>query len=328
MKLAPITFFVAVAALLSAGLGGCSPDDLTGGEKKACVIYASAECAKLDSCVLHGVANRYGDPATCLARLTAGCEANAGTHDSATTTGSLEGCANALPGAACGDFERDTIALCAPAQGTLATGDACAFSSQCSSTFCQLVAGTLCGTCQPLTTIGASCATTDCSRGYVCVASTKTCQAPSAEGTACGDTEPCGFALTCVTASGSTMGTCQATGTAVGAACDPRHETGPGCDQQAGLVCDGATGMCIELTYAGAGQPCGNVSGTEIACDGASVCFGVSGTTPGMCKALVKEGSACDPTSGPTCMSPARCVGPGLPTNPGTCQLPDGKVCK
>ena len=309
-------------------LAACSTSDLTRAEKKQCVAYATAACAKLDSCVVRGVARRFGDSPTCISRLAAGCEANAGTRDSALSAGSLEGCINALPGADCGDFERDTLAACAPPQGPLGTGDACAFSSQCASTFCQIVTGTSCGTCQPLTSIGASCATVDCSRGYVCVASTTTCQAPSAEGTACGPSEPCGFSLTCVTPSGAMTGRCQATGANVGVACDQKQVTGPGCDEEAGLACDGTTSTCIDLAYAAAGQLCGNVSGTVVACDGASECFGASGTTTGTCEALARDGSACDTSAGPGCMSPARCVAGGGAVTAGTCVLPSSRACQ
>lgn len=309
-------------------LAACSTSDLTPEEKRQCIAYATAACAKLDSCVVRGVSHRFGDRATCVSRLTAGCEANAGTHDSALAPASLEDCIDALPGAACGDFERDTLAACAPPQGPLGTGDGCAFSSQCSSTFCQIVTGTSCGTCQPLTSIGATCAAADCSRGYVCVASTTTCQAPGAEGTGCTPSEPCGFSLTCVTPSGATKGTCQATGASVGVACDSKHEVGPGCDEEAGLACDRTTAACIDLAYAGVGQPCGNVSGTAVACDGASECSGASGTTPGTCAALVKEGSACDLGGGPACMAPARCITGGGAGTARTCVLPSARSCR
>ena len=310
-------------------VAGCAASDLTLGEKKACAALAQAECDKLEACVLDGVGRRYGAAGTCLARRQASCEASAGAHASGTTPGSIEGCTLALADAACGDFERDTIPLCAPAQGQLGENAACAFSSECHSTFCQLVTGTGCGTCQPRTTLGASCATTSCSRGFVCVSSTLTCQAPSAGGAQCSDGEPCGFALTCVTPSGAATGTCEPAGSSVGASCDPAHATGPGCDELRGLACDRATDRCINLTYAGAGQPCGDVSGTTVACDAASVCFGASDTAQGHCQALVREGSACDTGAGPACMAPARCVtgsGAGA-TTAGTCELPSAQTC-
>ncbi len=316
--------FVLVLVLCTAG---CASSDLTAGEKKACVAYAQAACAKLDACVFDGVGRRYGDLATCLARVGASCEENAAAHASGASPGSIEGCTNALPDATCGDFERDTLPLCAPAQGNLGTGAPCAFSSECHSTFCQLVTGTACGTCQPLTSPGASCATTACSRGFVCVASTMTCQPPSAAGTACNDSEPCGYSLTCVTPPGAATGTCEAAGASVGATCDAKHETGPGCEALRGLVCDRTTDRCINLTFAGAGQPCGNVSGTVVACDGASVCSGASGTTPGTCQALVTEGRACDTGPGPTCMAPARCVTGSATATGGTCELPTARTC-
>jgi hypothetical protein len=83
--------------------------------------------------------------------------------------------------------------------------------------------------------------------------------------------------------------------------------------------------MCVAAPYVGAGGACGDVSNKIVLCNGASICFGASGTTPGTCKAIALEGQACDTSAGPSCMAPARCV--TTASTAGTCQLPDPATC-
>jgi len=295
---------------------------------EACTQTAAASCAKLDQCIKNGVVTRYGDLATCQARLKQSCVSSLGAPATGNTPAFVEVCAAAIPAATCADYEGANVAACATKMGTLATGAACTYAAQCATAFCAIAKGTNCGVCAATSNPGDSCATTTCSRGLTCVASTSTCQVDGATNAACDRDHPCGFGLSCVGAAMTTMGTCQPSGKTVGAACDSRRMTAPACDANQGLTCDAVSKMCVALTYASDGMPCGLVGTTVTACGNASVCYGSSGVTPGTCKAAAKDGAACDTDAGPGCLPPARCVTGSATVTSGMCQLADAAACK
>lgn len=273
-----------------------------------------------------GVVSRYGDVATCQRRMTDNCVAALRARDTGNSAAAVRDCAAAIPSATCDAFEGGTVAACAPKAGARMNGAACTYSAQCQSTFCQLTRGTGCGTCAAPSKAGDACATVTCSRGFTCAAN-DTCQPDGALSATCGRDLPCGYGLSCVTPMRAMSGTCQTAVSTVGAACDPRRETGPGCAAWARLTCDATSRTCVDEPLAQPGQPCGVIGGVVTGCAGAATCIGASGMTPGSCKALALEGQPCDTTAGPACMSPARCITGGGTATAGTCQLPDATTC-
>ena len=313
---------LSVLLVVAASCSSSGPD-----VQQTCTQLASAQCAKLDSCIKNGVTQRYGDLATCQTRLSRACVTSAGAASTGATTTSIAACTTAIPGADCSTFEDNELAACAPQIGALASGAACAYPAQCQSGFCAITKGTNCGVCATPTTAGASCATSSCVRGQVCNASTQLCEIPGTNGASCDAGHSCGFQLSCVTPAGQAEGSCQASGTTAGVACDLKRELAPACDASSALACDSKTKMCTEQTYATAGGACGFVGTSVVACTSASTCFGASGTIAGACKALALEGQACDTAAGPGCMAPARCVTGSATATAGTCQLPDPAAC-
>jgi len=293
----------------------------SGDDDEACLKLAAAQCDKLATCEHDGVANEYGDEPACESRLRDACKAQFEASHSGARASAVETCADALHDATCSDFEAGIVDECQPQPGTLADGQPCALSPQCSSGFCALLVNGACGTCAALTAAGDDCSTTICAPGFSCTPS-KTCTPYGAAGADCNADEPCASALTCVTAAGATNGTCVDDAAQAGAPCDPAHAAAPDCDALSGFSCDPATHTCTALTYANAGQPCGDVAGTTVACSRQSSC--VNGT----CVAYADDGHACDVMAGPSCAPPAVCVTSGSGVTQGTCALLDATQCK
>ena len=306
-------------------LAGC-PKPVSADE--ACADSGIANCTKLDQCVLNGTTIRYGGASTCQTRQKQACLVRLGATGTGNTPAAVEGCVSEVPSASCSDFDMGNIPECQAKSGTGANGAPCAFGGQCASANCAIVTGTNCGTCAAANQAGDSCATTSCSQGLVCVAATQQCQPRGNAGTACDANHPCGAGLSCVTPAGMAAGTCQGAGNSVGAACDPKHQTAPGCDPNAGLYCDASTNTCATFTYVTAGAQCGSVNHVTAACTNASSCFGAAGQTPGTCVADAVEGMPCDTQAGPSCIPPAACVTGGAAATSGVCRLPDPTVCQ
>jgi hypothetical protein len=147
--------------------------------------------------------------------------------------------------------------------------------------------------------------------GLVCT-SELVCRVPSALDAACAERQPCAFPWTCSNAR------CSAALVA-GAACDP---VGDRCDRYAGLACGGlASSTCNRWLVASAGQACGNTPAGWAECGAAGRCRVAAGAAMGTCDSHAADGGACaEGTAGPTCLSPARCVG-------GVCRLPVAGEC-
>lgn len=117
-------------------------------------------------------------------------------------------------------------------------------------------------------------------------------------------------------------GQCKPAGATVGATCDAKQKTAPGCDREKGLYCT-AGGVCAAIAHAAATQPCGLVNGAEVDCAGGGRCVIPASATEGTCVAPAADGAACDSASGPPCLAPAKCVVTGGGTA-GTCRVPNG----
>jgi hypothetical protein len=303
-------------------LSGC----LSLSADQACADSSAATCTKLDQCVLNATTVRYAGGSTCQARQKEACLARLRAPSTGNNPNAVEGCASSLPAAPCSEFDLGDIPECEAKIGALADGAPCTFSGQCQSANCAILNGTNCGTCAPVNVAGDSCATTSCSTGFTCVATTQQCQPRGALGNTCDTGHPCSAGLSCFTPAGTSPGTCKTAGSIVGAQCDPKHETDPGCDPNAGLYCDSTSKTCRAITYVTSGA-CGFVNGATVACTLASTCFGAQGQTPGTCKPNASDLMPCDTQAGPSCIPPARCVTGGPSATVGVCQLPDPTKC-
>lgn len=298
---------------------GCG-SDLTA--EQACSDVAESRCAKLSSCSPTDLERRWGDLTTCETREKLACMQGLTASATGATPPSVEECSTALAAATCDAFLSKVMPPpeCLAQMGPAALGAACAFNAQCKSSFCALADDALCGVCAVQPVAGDSCATTGCGPELSCVKATMLCQAPVASGGACDRTMPCGTGLSCVGSTMTTMGTCMADATTVGATCDPQRKTGPGCDAGSGLACNTMTKQCVMQPDVAAGMPCGLIANVETRCAGGATCEIPTGQTTGTCVAPAADGAACDATNGPDCLFPAKCVA-------GTCQLPGSSSC-
>ena len=315
---------------------------------RACMDVATAQCNKRATCSDNfGISRVFGSSSVCEMRLAAECVASLAATGTAATPQSREACASDLATAdySCTDlFDNSPTATCTPPMGSLASGTACGASAQCASTWCDVGKDQVCGTCQPLPTVGASCAVdADCGRGLACAVpagmTTGQCAAyVPANGACLAGKNPCAAGLSCVgeNVAAGTMGTCQPDGSTVGATCDSTRKTLPACDAALGLACipSGAgmtTGTCQAIMLVAANQTCGAIGTPTTAvaeCAGGGLCVKASSTSrTGTCVAPAADGAACDSVAGPPCLAPARCVPTSAGSTAGTCKVPDATMC-
>jgi hypothetical protein len=310
----------AAATTSSTGSGPTASD--------ACAAYASALCARTDACSNGFLVKLwYGDATTCQARTTAACENALAADGTSATPSGTEACATALGAFACADlFDGKLPAECAAPPGKRANGTACAFSAQCQSDYCAIGDAMACGTCADKPTEGASCAATgECGAGTgLRCTPASVCHAPGIAGAACDPSTPCGYGLSCVGATATAVGHCQAAGSTVGAACSDKGVTAPECDATLGLRCKAMA--CVAIGLAGTDGACGEVAGVPTACSAAGHCVLPPASKTGTCEAAAADGAACDDTNGPTCTRPAHCVTSGASTA-GKCTLVDAGAC-
>ena len=317
--------------------------------EKACGDQAQALCALRDTCSPgYNVKLNYGSDSVCDQRAKQNCLNSLNGTGTGNTPDHVEACAMAYPSEACTDlFDDNPVAACVAPTGTLATGAACGAPAQCESTYCAVTQYTICGTCQPLPAVGATCQVqADCGRDLACAtaanATSGTCAAFVGSGGAClTGVSPCGNSLGCVgeDPATSTMGTCQTNGTTVGAACDASRKTMAACNTSMGLVCipSGAgtsIGTCQNIVLVGNGATCGSIGTPETsfaACSASGLCQKAAPTDKtGTCVAPAMDGMPCnnDPSIGPPCLTPAKCVVPaGSSGTAGTCTFPNAATC-
>jgi hypothetical protein len=341
------------ATTTTTGNGGATTTTGNGGgsttDEKACGDQANALCALRDMCSPgFDVKDVYGSDTVCQERNKQSCLNNlngTGTGNSATH---VEACSMAYPSEACSDFfDGNPVAACVPPAGTLATGAACGASAQCASTYCAVTQYTVCGTCQPLPVAGATCqVTADCGRDLGCAipsgATSGTCTPFLASGGAClTGTTLCANSFSCVgdDPTTSTMGMCQTNGTTVGAACDGSRKTMPACNNSMGLVCiptaaGSAVGTCQNITFVGSGKTCGTIGTPEtsfVDCSAGGLCQKAAPTDKtGTCVEPAMDAMPCnqDPSIGPPCLAPSKCVVPaGSAGTAGTCTFPNPTTC-
>jgi hypothetical protein len=295
--------------------------------QQACNDRAKAACNLLNSCRQNGATIVYGTLGICITQLANECMTGLIAPGTASSPGSVENCAKALPSESCQNYlQNNPVSQCLPQSGSNPDGAACAFNAQCQHAFCAIPAGTVCGTCQGPPAIGDSCASTPCGYNQVCTPS-QVCAAYVASGGAC-DTmnNICAPHLACVIAAGMNSGTCQTKLTTAGAACDSKLQTAPDCDVESGLYCDGTSKMCVAYTYAVGGMPCGSMNnGAAYALCESGLCYDDGSGSGAMCVPTAGVGESCDTMMGPTCLAPGVCAISGGTS--GTCTALDGTMC-
>jgi hypothetical protein len=262
------------------------------------------------------------------------CQSGVALPGSGLTDGTLEACASAVESAGCA---AGPVPAACNITGTLPAGAACNQDFQCQSGGCfqsltpgEAGASDSCATCLPIAQLGQPC-TTVCPPGATCDHSmaTPTCvqvMLGDAGATCDGQALQCGTGLYCnnsatcavLPAAGqpcTTNGLCAAPAACVGPTCEPPGATGSTCEVDftcaAGLGCGAASQTCGAVTWASAGQPCGDLVRCLVGdCNG------------GICSTVIADGQACtvgDTSS--TCDTFAQCQG-------GTCVLQDSQVCR
>jgi hypothetical protein len=354
MQMPMKTFALAALLLASAACGGGgSSGGGAGGSSasstKACNDNAAALCMLRDGCGPgYDIARTYGSQTVCEQRTAQNCINSLDAKGTGNSAEHVEGCASAYPSESCTDFfDNNPVAACVPPAGTLAMGAPCGAPGQCTSTYCAVSSTSVCGTCQPLPVAGAACQVqADCGRDLACAVPSGTgsgvCAAWVDTGGAClTGVAPCKNGLACVgdDVTSSTMGTCQAQPAMDGAACQTTRKTIPNCGN--GFACivpaGGTNGMgtCKPITLVSAGAMCGGLGSptvTSVAqCKAGGLCQKAAPNDPtGTCIAAAADGAACDsdPSLGPPCLAPAKCVPPvGSPGTAGTCVVPNAATC-
>jgi hypothetical protein len=307
-----------------AGAPDAGPPPLTADE--ACAARAAASCERLSACSIFALQTRFGDLATCEARQKLACTLSLAAPDTGATPATDEACAAALKTVACDAYlDGDLPEPCLPRVGTRVAGAACLFAAQCQSAFCGIAKGSTCGTCTTAPGIGSSCATFACKSGLICVKETSLCESPEVLNASCDRGHPCGPGLSCVGQAAGTPGRCGNFAAAENVTCDPKEKVAPDCDHRLGLFC--VANQCARATYATAGQACGAVNGSAVACLADANCEKPAGSNQGTCVAPAADGAACDADVGPHCTTPARCV-PTVAGQPaGLCLVPDTSKC-
>ena len=106
---------------------------------QACADFATANCNRLDQCVLNGTTIRYGGASTCQARQKQACLVRLGATGTGNDPSAVELCVSQLPAASL-QRVRPRCHSRVRGQGWHATdGAPCAFSGQCQSANCAIV---------------------------------------------------------------------------------------------------------------------------------------------------------------------------------------------
>jgi hypothetical protein len=302
-----------VIGLLVAACSSSGDGSDAGSVAQACSDRATQYCSRLAACSPERVQIDYGDQPTCVTRMTDNCTSSLALPGTGNSAAIADACSLAYSTWACEDFLDGTNVpqACQQVTGSVQTGSPCAAPGQCTTGFCAIVPGALCGVCATAPVAGDSCAElTSCGQGLDCTTDTHTCAAVGVAGASCGKGAPCGALFTCI-------------------GYDAATKTGPGCDHNTLLTCNTQTKQCATMTIAAGGQPCGTdvVADQTVLCGTHGTCTGASATAAGTCTAAAADGAACDLDNGPPCLLDARCVVTSDASTAGTCQPLNPTAC-
>jgi hypothetical protein len=297
-----------------------------------CMDHARAVCDIHARCSGgYDIPHTYGDEDTCLARQAEPCIDSSQILNTGQTPERTAQCATQYATMSCQVFlDADLAGACANAAGPGEIGSPCAVPAECKSAFCKTTSTSVCGTCQPLPKIGDPCdAAFECGHALTCAFTAGICQPRVLVGAPClNGYVPCSAGLSCMGDDPAMM----QMGLCVEAAkenetCDLFRKTAPGCDGAFGLTCIPATHKCERNMLVGPGDMCGLMTSESLVCGAGARCT-VNPPQIGICVAAVADGQPCDndPTLGPPCLDPARCVTTGDGTA-GICTMPDARMC-
>ncbi len=276
---------------------------------KTCKSYGYYRCTRLQGCSPTALELTFGDIETCETQFDTSCTATLELPNTNTTIGSYQACTAAVMDPtqwSCANviLSENYPPACQTKPGPLADGSTCITNAQCRSTFCHLMIGSPCGTCEEITP-GLNC---PCPQGLRCISGK--CVTIVEVGAQCGPSATCDDGLTCV------GGTCTTGASTQGATCD---FTGAGCDRFAGLSCNALSGTCQTLQVVEPGGACGLV-GNQLQDCIAGDCI------HGACVSKVPIGGACVAGEASQCQGFAVCMANDAGTN-GVCALPGTVAC-
>jgi|CZKU01.1.fsa_nt_gi hypothetical protein len=278
----------------SSGSSASSPDG-------ACTDWAARYCDRLNACSPFTLQFGYASVAECTARNKPVCLGGLSAPGTGATPAAVEACSGLFATDTCEDVIIRKPPQGCNVDGSLGAGKPCGDGSQCVGPdgYCKIDDNDTCGTCATLSGVGGSCSSDrDCAYGLIC--GTLTCQTPVKVGSQCdGATLFCQGSVLCADS------TCVMP-LGLGAPCTPQADL---CDMDLG-TCDPQSMVC---TATAAPAPRG------ASCAGKACANGVCGAQ-GTCVAYPPDGSACDPTRGLYCASPAVCVN-------SVCVLADASQC-
>jgi hypothetical protein len=312
--------WLAIAALLGACVLSPAPYDKPA-NIAGCMALAVAQCTMHDGCTDGFQSARvYGTPELCVARTMLPCVNSSQIRDTGQTPDQLATCTSQTAAADCSTYFENNPPPGCNAAGPDGTGTPCGTDNECKTGYCRIDTDAICGVCAAKPLIGATCVGGDCGRDLGCAkaatSSTGMCAAWVEEGDPCPDVlHPCAPTLTCY------AGTCTKA-RLEGMTCDGMNISAPMCNSQLGLSCIAST--CVKNTHVHAGESCGAFAGAVATCVAGATCIKASVTDlAGVCMGPAADGAACndDPTIGPPCLTPAKCVA-------GVCTVPDSRTCR
>lgn len=304
-----VTVGVGLGVWLVACSGSSSGGTSTSPES-ACAGLVQAVCGRLEECFPIAIRASYKDVAQCKERQTSSCLKIFNAPGSTVTPEKADACTSGYNALSCEALLAGSSPEACRFAGTLTDGTPCGDGAQCTGRNCRKTGGNTCGACSTRGAAGATCqASGDCLDELTCAGGK--CVAPAKAGAACSTNQPCEASLRCAN------GTC-AQPLAAGTTCE--SGANDACDRLKGFFCDPTAKVCKEVKFANAGEACGLVNGTFVACAAAGHCkTGANGQ--GTCQAAAADGQPCDTKNGPSCIEPADCVN-------GVCTLPDPAACK
>ncbi|MEW5854186.1 MAG: hypothetical protein AB2A00_35760 [Myxococcota bacterium] len=295
------------------GTGSSTSSSSGGGvtSEQACADYAQAFCGAYQECTPWLLAYRWGDLATCLARVSLVCPQGFTAPGSAITPDLVQGCTNVFSSLTCAQLATGiTPVACRYPDGTRGNGEPCTFSHQCASGVCRVSGTALCGVCAAAAQEGEDCNTdSDCAEGLACNGAF--CVVPVARDGECGAVDICLGGLVC------DHGFCEPP-KQLDDICNPDASL---CDARQGLYCNPATNRCQEIELVDDGDLCGVMPNTYRVCQTAGLCIFPENSEVGECTGHAADAATCDDDNGPRCLAPAFCFN-------GVCTLPDAQQCQ
>jgi hypothetical protein len=254
---------------------------------EAAAAMAQANCSKMVTCF--GAAVGFADLETCVTREELAFTDLLEAPGTSLIASSEVACASAVTEGTCADWFNYALPACQEYVGSLPLGTACAYDVQCSTGYCGVANGSVCGVCAALPDGGST--------------------APGGVGATCSTTTSCLYPLGCQN------GTCQEAG--IGAACSPTTQ-----DCTYNEYCSSTTTTCEAFVWSAAGTTCGFIDDNDSVW---SECLTASCAVPAQawtstCPALANDGQ--------TCSGSAVCVSPAVCSAAGTCTVPHAASCQ